>query len=159
SEPMTMGMSLSLSGRLAVDDLKTGRAISDLHHVIICTERNGQHACLRSWCWDGDDVGRGFSYGYAVQDGASCAVDLIDPLTEPVAIINRVESEVRPHVMGVVPHPARPPAIDLSLDSEGRRIDYRDGSRLKRSIDVPLVGNALKLRVDPYLAYSLCGRY
>jgi hypothetical protein len=61
--------------------------------------------------------------------------------------------------MGVVPHPARLPAVDLSLDPEGRRINYRDRSRLKRSIDVPLVRNALKLRVDPYLAYTRCGRY
>src|SRR5262249_13335637 len=159
SEPMAVGMSLSLSGRLAIDDLKTGNAVPDFHHVIICTERNGQHARRSAWRWDGNDVGRGLSYSYTVQDAAPCAIDLIDPLTEPVAIVNRIESEVSPHIMGVVPHPARLPAVDLSLDSKGRRINYRDRSRLKRSIDVPLVGNPLKLRVDPYLAHTRCGRY
>jgi hypothetical protein len=61
--------------------------------------------------------------------------------------------------MGIVPHPARLPTVDLSLGPEGRRINYRDRSRLKYSIHISLVGNALKLRVDPYLTYARCGRY
>src|SRR4029450_76342 len=119
SEPVTMGMSLSLSGWLAIDDLKTRSPVPALHHVVIRAERNGKHTRLRSWCWDGNDVGRGLSYSYAIQDGAPCAVNFIDPLTEPVAIVNRVEGEVGPHVMGVVPHPACLASVDLALDPEG----------------------------------------
>src|SRR5262249_15452337 len=118
SEPVAMGMSLSLAGRVAIDDLKTRSAVSNFHHVVIRAERNGQAARLRSRRWDCNDVGRGLSYGYAVQDATLCAVDFVDPLTEPVAIVYCVQSEVSPHVMWVVPHPACAPTVDLSLNPE-----------------------------------------
>ena len=105
-------------------------------------ERNGQHSCLRSDSRDCNNVGRRFSYCDAIQDLAVCPIDLVNPLTKPVAIVNRAESKVRPHVMRVIPHPVGAFAIDLSLDPECRRVYHRDRARL----DAPFTSRWLATR-------------
>src|SRR5436309_15443815 len=90
----------------------------------------------------------------AVKDGSAGSVDLVNPLAEPVAVVNDIEREVRPHVVRVIPHPARLHAVDFALDSESRCVEHRDCSGLEDAAPIRLVSYSLELGVDPDLAHA-----
>ena len=94
----------------------------------------------------------------AVKDGSAGSVDLVDPLAEPVAVVDNIEREVRPHVVRVIPHPARLHSVDFTLDGEGGCVEHRDCSRLEDAARIPLVSYPLELSVDPDLAHAGYGR-
>ena len=75
--------------------------------------------------------------GDAVENGSTRPVNLVDPLAEPVAVVDDIEREVGPHVVRIIPHPARLQAVDFALEGESRSVEHRDGSWLKDASSCP----------------------
>src|SRR5262245_60592984 len=92
--------------------------------------------------------------GDAVENCSARPINLVDPLAEPVAVVDDIEREVGPHVVRVIPHPARLQAVDFAFNRESRRVNYRDGSGLEDAAPVPLISHALELSIDPDLAHA-----
>src|SRR5262249_30979692 len=90
----------------------------------------------------------------AGKNASSHAINLVNPLSEPVAIVDGIEGEVGPHIMRVVPHSPGLPPIDLALDIEGCCVHDRDCPGLENATYVPLIGDPFELRVDPHLAHA-----
>ena len=104
----------------------------------------------------GDDVSRRKTDLNTIENDSRRSVDLVDPFTEPVAVVNDVELEVGPHIVRVVPliHAL---TIDLALYGEGctigvANIENRNHSRLALPVD------AFELAVNPDLSDTSNGR-
>src|SRR5215211_5616198 len=93
----------------------------------------------------------------AVKNGSARPINLVDPLAEPVAVVDDVEREVGPHVVRIIPHPARLQAIDFALEAESRCVEHRDGSWFEDTAPVPLISYPLELSIDPDLAHARDG--
>ena len=153
-EPMPVGMSLSVSSGCAIDDFQTRSARPCTFIMfVVGAQRNRSALLSRVRRRDCNDVSRRFSYRDAIQDPAACAIDLVDPLTEPVAIVNRARER------------SSPTCYEGCSTSRWRCLPLISRSTLKvaasTTVIVPglsapltsrLVRHALKLRVDPDLA-------
>src|SRR5678815_395075 len=95
-----------------------------------------------------------FANGDAVENGSTRPVNLVDPLAEPVAVVDNIEREVGPHVVRIIPHPARLQAVDFALEGESRCVEHSDCSWLEDTGPVPLVSYPLELSIDPDLAHA-----
>ena len=158
SEPVTVGMISPSACRFAVDDLQAASAVSNLDHVVVRAQRNSQYAVLRPSSRNCNNMGGRLANGDAVEDRSTRPINLVNPLAEPVAVVNDIEREVRPHVVRVIPHPARLHSVDFTLDGEGGCVEHRDCSRLEDAARIPLVSYPLELSVDPDLAHAGYGR-
>src|SRR5262245_9699574 len=154
SKPVTVGMISPRARRVAVDDLETGTPVSNLYHVVVCAHRNSQYAVLRPSSRNCNNMRGRLANSDAVKDRSTWPIDLVNPLAEPVAVVDNIERKVRPHVVRVIPHSARLNAVYFALDSESRCVEHRDCSGLEHAAPVPLVSYSLELGVDPDLAHA-----
>src|SRR5262245_31271807 len=121
-----MWMIPAVASRSAIDDLKAAGGVLDLQHIALGTQRNSQHSHVLPRRWDRNNVGWRLTNGRTRENGSCQTIDLVNPLSEPVAIVNGIESEVGPHVMRVVPHSTGLPTVNLSFDPEGSCVNDRD---------------------------------
>src|SRR6476619_497854 len=96
--------------------------------------------------------------GGAVEDSSARPVNFVNPLAEPVAVVDNIKREVGPHVVGVIPHSTRLQAVDFALDRESRCVEHCDSSGLENTAPVPLISYPLELSIDPDLAHARYGR-
>src|SRR4029453_13735987 len=96
--------------------------------------------------------------GDAVKNSSTRPINLVDPLAEPVAVVDHIEREVGPHVVRIIPHPARLQAVDFALEVESRCIEHCDGSWFEATGPFPLVSYSLELSIDPDLPHARDGR-
>jgi hypothetical protein len=99
-------------------------------------------------------MGRRLADCDAVEDGSAGPVNLVDPLAEPVAVVDDIKREVGPHVVWVIPHTARLHSVDFALDRESCCVEHGDCSGLKDTAPIPLVSYTLELSIHPDLAHA-----
>src|SRR5262245_58830309 len=87
--------------------------------------------------------------GDAVENCSARPINFVDPLAEPIAVVDDIEREVGPHVVRVIQHPTGLQTVDFAFDRESRRVKHRDGSGLEDTASVPLISHPLELSLDP----------